>query len=90
MSSAKYTLIVEMVMMMAVARRRSIRMALKKPSNVPTVRPTNKTNGGGKFSRVAAYAAVYCATDAVAAKDISMPPVTSTTNRPMARIAVTE
>jgi hypothetical protein len=46
--------------------------------------------GAGRPQRVATTAVAYCATDAVAAKEMSIPPATSTTNTPIARIAVTE
>ena len=48
------------------------------------------TKGAGRPRREASSAAQYCATEAVAAKEMSMPPETSTTKSPMAMIACTE
>jgi hypothetical protein len=48
------------------------------------------TSGAGRPAREASIAALYCATEAVAAKEISIPPETRTTNRPIAMMACTE
>src|SRR5258708_7259909 len=89
-SSAKYRFSVEMVMMMEVARRRWMSRALNAPSASPVARPSAMLAAGAQPRRVAARAARYCATVAVAANEMSMPPATSTTSRPTAMMAVTD
>src|SRR5215208_1210376 len=60
------------------------------PSTVPIASPTKITMGAGSPSLEARIAALYCATEAVAAKEMSIPPETSTTNKPIAIMACTE
>ena len=46
--------------------------------------------GAGRPQAVATKAVTYCATEAVAANEMSMPPATRTTNTPSASTVVTE
>jgi hypothetical protein len=67
-----------------------MRAALTQPSAVPIPRPNGMQKSGGQPYRVATSAVAYWATEAVAANEMSMPPDTRTTNRPTAKMAVTE
>ena len=76
--------------MIEVMRKWWISAALTHPSATPTASPATITTGAGNPSRDASSAATYCATEAVAANEMSIPPETSTTKRPIAMIACTE
>ncbi len=84
------TLIIAIVAMIEGMRTKWISAAFRPPSAVPTARPAAITRDAGRPSRAARSAATYCDTDAVAANEMSMPPETSTTKRPIAMIACTE
>ncbi|MNI90234.1 hypothetical protein D3C73_1477280 [compost metagenome] len=60
------------------------------PNRVP-IRIASKMlpMGLAKPRLIASVAMAYCTTEATAANEISMPPVTSTTNRPRAKIPLT-
>jgi hypothetical protein len=50
---------------------------------------TRQKNGFDSVSLSSNDATTYCTTEATAAKEISIPPVTNTTNNPRAKIPVT-
>ncbi len=89
-SSAKNTLMLAMVAMIEVTRTKWISVALIEPSATPVARPSGMHRMPGQCQRAARKPAIYCATEAVAMNEMSMPPETSTTNRPSARMPCTE
>src|SRR5580700_11693322 len=86
----KVTLIAAIEAMIEVMRMKWINTALRQPRVVPIRRPAPIHTIPGIWACVASMAATYWETDAVAAKEMSIPPDTRTTNRPSARMAWTE
>ena len=76
--------------MIELAFRKWIRTAFNEPSATPSRAETRSVGTSGKPYVAASVAATYCVAAAVAVKEMSMPPQTSTTKRPAASMVVTE
>ena len=76
--------------MMLEIRSVLISTAFTTPSSVPTPSATTNNVAQPPPNRIAASSATYCATDAIAVNEMSIPPDTSTTSNPAAVIPMNE